>query len=122
MKHTNHWCLRVLGTDTSTSSSTHSMKLNVDEEEDKEVPPIHPRVQVPSTQVQDQVDPIVQSSTSMTTNAHLNLDVEGKPVDQSLYHSLIGHLLYLTTSRPDFKFGVCLCAQVLFYEAISFGL
>jgi hypothetical protein len=58
----------------------------------------------------------------MTTNAHLNLDVEGKPVDQSLYHFLIGHLLYLTASRPDFMFGVCLCAQILFYEAISFGL
>jgi hypothetical protein len=122
MKNTNHWCLRVLGTDTSTSSTTHCMKANVDEEEDNEVPPTHPRVQVPSTQVQDQVDPIVQSSTPMTTNSHLNLDVEGKPVDQSLYHSLIGHLLCLTASRPDFMFGVCLCAQILFYEAISFGL
>jgi hypothetical protein len=122
MKNTNHWCLRVLGTDTSTSSITHFMKPNVDEEEDKEVPPTHLRVQVPSTQVQDQVDHIVQSSTPMTTNAHLNLDGEGKPVDQSLYHSLIGHLLYLTTSRPNFMFGVCLCAQILFYEAISFGL
>jgi hypothetical protein len=98
------------------------MKPNVDEDEDREVPPTHPRVQVPSTQVQDQVDPIVKSSTPMTTNAHLNLDVEGKPVDQSLYHPLIGHLLYLTISRPDFMFGVCLCAQILFYEVISFGL
>jgi hypothetical protein len=35
----------------STSSTTHSMKPNVDEEEGKEVPPTHPRVQVPSTQV-----------------------------------------------------------------------
>jgi hypothetical protein len=122
MKNTKHRCLRVLGTDSSTSSTTHSMKPNVDEDEDREVPPTHPRVQVPSTQVQDQVDPIVQSSTPMTTNAHLNLDVEGKPVDQSLYHPLIGHLLYLTISRPDFMFGVCLCAQILFYEVISFGL
>jgi hypothetical protein len=48
----------------STSSTTHSMKPNVDEE-DKEVPPTHPRVQVPSTQVQDQVDPIVQSSSQV---------------------------------------------------------
>jgi hypothetical protein len=110
MKNTNHLCLRVLGTDTSTSSTTHSMKTNVDEEEDKEVPSTHPRVQVPSTQVQDQVDHIVQSSTPMTTNAHLNLDAEGKLVHQSLYHSLIRHLLYLTASRSDFIFGVCLCA------------
>jgi hypothetical protein len=122
MKNTNHWCLRVLGMDTSTSSITHSMKPNVNEEEDKEVHPTHPRVQVPTTQVQDQVDSIVQSSTPMTTNAHLNLDVEGKPVDQSLYHFLIGHLLYLTAPRLSFMFRVCLCAQILFYEATSFGL
>jgi hypothetical protein len=47
----------------STSSATQSMKPNVDEEEDKEVPPTHSRVQVLSTQVQDQVDPIVQLSS-----------------------------------------------------------
>jgi hypothetical protein len=51
-----------------TSSTTHSMKPNVDEEEDKEVPPTHPRVQVPSTRVQDQVDPIVQSSSQVQDN------------------------------------------------------
>jgi hypothetical protein len=52
----------------STSSTTHSMKPNVDEEEDKEVPPTHSRVQVPSTQVQDQVDPIVQSPSQVQDN------------------------------------------------------
>jgi hypothetical protein len=62
------------------------------------------------------------NKTPMATNAHLNLNKEGKPVDQSLYHSLIEHLLYLTASRPDIMFSVCLCAQILFYEAISFGL
>jgi hypothetical protein len=35
----------------STSSTTHSIKPNVDEEEDKKVPPTYLRVQVPSTQV-----------------------------------------------------------------------
>jgi hypothetical protein len=44
------------------------MKSNVDEEEDKKVPPTHPRVQVPSTQVQEQVDPIVQSSSQVQDN------------------------------------------------------
>jgi hypothetical protein len=57
--------LRVLGMDAFTSSTTHSMKPNVDKEEDKKVPPTHPRVQVPSTQVLDQVDPIVQSSSQV---------------------------------------------------------
>jgi hypothetical protein len=51
--------------DTSTSSTTHSMVPNVDEKEDKKVLPTHPRVQVPSTQVQDQVDPILQSSSQV---------------------------------------------------------
>jgi hypothetical protein len=44
IKKTNHWCLRVLGIDTSTSSTTHSMMPNMDEEEDKKVTPIHLRV------------------------------------------------------------------------------
>jgi hypothetical protein len=52
----------------STSSTTHFMKPNVDEEEDKKVPPTHSRVQVSSIQVQDQVDPIVQSSNQVQDN------------------------------------------------------
>jgi hypothetical protein len=51
------------------------------------------------------------NKTPMTTNAHLNLDVEGKPIDQSLYRSMIESLFYLTTSRPDIMFSVCLCAH-----------
>jgi hypothetical protein len=51
------------------------------------------------------------NKTHMTTNAYLNLDVEGKPVDQSLYHFMIGSLLYLTASRPDIMFSVCLFAR-----------
>jgi hypothetical protein len=35
----------------STSSTTQSMKSNVDEEEDKKVPSTHPRVQVSLIQV-----------------------------------------------------------------------
>jgi hypothetical protein len=34
------------------------------------------------------------NKTPMATNAHLNLDMEGKPADKSLYRSMIGSLLY----------------------------
>jgi hypothetical protein len=49
--------------------------------------------------------------TPMPTNGHLDLDEGGKPVDQKLYRSMIGSLLYLTASRPDIMFSVCMCAR-----------
>jgi hypothetical protein len=47
----------------------------------------------------------------MPTNGHLDLDEGGNMVDQTLYHSMIGSLLYLTTSRPNIMFSVCMCAR-----------
>jgi hypothetical protein len=47
--------------------------------------------------------------TPMPTNRHLDLDEGGNPVDETLYRSMIGSLLYLTTSSPDIMFSVCLC-------------
>nr|GEX93060.1 putative ribonuclease H-like domain-containing protein [Tanacetum cinerariifolium] len=35
----------------------------------------------------------------------------GKDVDLHLYRSMIGSLMYLTTSRPDIMFAVCACAR-----------
>jgi hypothetical protein len=49
--------------------------------------------------------------TSMPTNGHLDLDEGGNPIDQTLYRSMIGSLLYLTASRPDIMFSVCMCAR-----------
>jgi hypothetical protein len=49
--------------------------------------------------------------THMTTNAHLNLDEGGNPIDLKLYRSMIGSLLYLTTSRTDIMFSVCMCVR-----------
>ena len=34
-----------------------------------------------------------------------------RPVDQTLYRSMIGSLLYLTSSRHDIMFSVCMCAR-----------
>jgi hypothetical protein len=50
-------------------------------------------------------------NTPMATNGHLDLDEGGKPIDLKLYRSMIGSLLYLTTSRPDIMFSVCMCAR-----------
>jgi len=35
----------------------------------------------------------------------------GQPVDSTKYRRLIGSLLYLTVSRPNIQFDVCLCAR-----------
>ncbi|CAL8992118.1 unnamed protein product [Prunus brigantina] len=40
--------------------------------------------------------------TPMSTSAKIHRDLHGKSVDQTLYRSMIGSLLYLTASRPTF--------------------
>jgi hypothetical protein len=49
--------------------------------------------------------------TPMGTNGHLDLDMSGKLVDQKVYHSIIGSLLYLYVARPDIILSVCMCAK-----------
>jgi hypothetical protein len=48
--------------------------------------------------------------TFIGTNGHLDLDMGEKSVDQKVYCSIIGSLLYLCASRPDIMFSVCMCA------------
>ena len=49
--------------------------------------------------------------TPMASNGQLEPDLQGKPIDQKLYHSMIGSLLYLTASKLDIMFSVCMCAR-----------
>nr|GEY75735.1 uncharacterized mitochondrial protein AtMg00810-like [Tanacetum cinerariifolium] len=42
---------------------------------------------------------------------HLDLDQNGTPVDATKYRSMIGALMYLTSSRPDIVHATCLCAR-----------
>jgi hypothetical protein len=49
--------------------------------------------------------------TPMGTNGHLDLDTGGKSVDQKVYWSMIGSLLYLCASRSDSMLSVCMCAR-----------
>jgi hypothetical protein len=47
----------------------------------------------------------------MSTSVKISNDLAGKPVDPTLYRSMIGSLLYLTASRPDITFSVGVCAH-----------
>jgi hypothetical protein len=49
--------------------------------------------------------------TPMAMNGHLDLNKDGKSVDQKVYRSMIGSLLYLCASRPDIMLSVCICAR-----------
>nr|GEX15384.1 putative reverse transcriptase, RNA-dependent DNA polymerase [Tanacetum cinerariifolium] len=51
------------------------------------------------------------ASTLMEPNKALVKDVEAEDVDVHLYRSMIGSLMYLTTSRPDITFVVCACTR-----------
>jgi len=49
--------------------------------------------------------------TPAATHLKLRKDESGISVDQSMYRSMIGSLLYLTASRPDITFVVGVCAR-----------
>ncbi|GKD36713.1 retrovirus-related pol polyprotein from transposon TNT 1-94 [Tanacetum coccineum] len=53
-------------------------------------------------------DPV---DTPMVERTKLDEDLSGIPVDQNQYRSMIGSLMYLTASRPDLVFAVCMCAR-----------
>ncbi|GKE31566.1 hypothetical protein Tco_1450888 [Tanacetum coccineum] len=51
-------------------------------------------------------DPV---DTLMVEKSKLNEDPQGKVVDPTCYHGMIGTLIYLTSNRPDLVFVVCMC-------------
>nr|GEZ28554.1 retrovirus-related Pol polyprotein from transposon TNT 1-94 [Tanacetum cinerariifolium] len=53
-------------------------------------------------------DPV---DTPMVEKSKLDEDKEEKAVDLSHYRGMIGTLLYLTASRPDLQFAICMCAR-----------
>jgi hypothetical protein len=52
------------------------------------------------------------TKTPMPSNGHLDLNEEGKSIDQKVYCSMIGSLLYLCASRPDIMLSMCMCARL----------
>ncbi|GJR41038.1 putative ribonuclease H-like domain-containing protein [Tanacetum coccineum] len=51
------------------------------------------------------------AKTPMETQKALLKDADGEDVDEHLYRSMIGSLMYLTSSRPDIMFAVCACIR-----------
>nr|GEU86158.1 retrovirus-related Pol polyprotein from transposon TNT 1-94 [Tanacetum cinerariifolium] len=49
--------------------------------------------------------------TPLVKNSKLDEDLQGKPIDATLYRGMIGSLMYQTSSRPDLTYAVCLCAR-----------
>nr|GFA16469.1 hypothetical protein [Tanacetum cinerariifolium] len=60
----------------------------------------HPRI--------ESFDPV---GTPMEIKDKLDLDQNETPVDATKYRSMIGALMYLTSSRPDIVHATCLCAR-----------
>jgi len=52
-----------------------------------------------------------EASIPILTSCYLDADEHGTTVDQTKFRGLIGSLFYLTTSKPDITFVVCLCAR-----------
>ncbi|GJW96361.1 retrovirus-related pol polyprotein from transposon TNT 1-94 [Tanacetum coccineum] len=58
-------------------------------------------------------DPV---GTLMEIKDKLDLDQNGSLVDATKYRTMIGALMYLTSSRPDIVHATCLCAR---YQAVD---
>ncbi|GJR57090.1 retrovirus-related pol polyprotein from transposon TNT 1-94 [Tanacetum coccineum] len=54
---------------------------------------------------------VKSASTPMETQKPLLKDEDGEEVVVHIYRSMIGSLMYLTSSRPDIMFAVCACAR-----------
>jgi hypothetical protein len=50
-------------------------------------------------------------ATPMSMTTTLDADEEGEHIDQKEYWRMNGSLLYLTVTRPDIQFSVCLCVR-----------
>ncbi|GKB77556.1 retrovirus-related pol polyprotein from transposon TNT 1-94 [Tanacetum coccineum] len=61
-------------------------------------------------------DPV---DTPMVEKSKLDEDPQGKAVDPTHYRGMVGTLMYLTASRPDLTFFVCMCARGLWYPKDS---
>ncbi|GJY93820.1 hypothetical protein Tco_0509602 [Tanacetum coccineum] len=59
------------------------------------------------------------ASTPMKTQKPLLKDEDGEEIDVHLYRSMIGSLMYLTSSRPDIMFAVCVYVRYQVNPTVS---
>nr|GEY75352.1 hypothetical protein [Tanacetum cinerariifolium] len=59
----------------------------------------------------NQMTTIFKMSMMGQIKSKLDEDLQGKPIDATLYRGMIGSLMYLTSSRPDLTYAVCFCAR-----------
>ena len=57
------------------------------------------------------MDKAKEIATPMSTSCYLDKDEGGKSVEITEYRGTISSLFYLTASRPDIMFSVCMCAR-----------
>nr|GEU41335.1 uncharacterized mitochondrial protein AtMg00810-like [Tanacetum cinerariifolium] len=62
---------------------------------------------------------VKSANTPVDMEKTLVKDVDGDDVDVHLYRSMIGSLMYLTTSRPDIIYAVCVCARFQVIPKVS---
>nr|GEV15768.1 uncharacterized mitochondrial protein AtMg00810-like [Tanacetum cinerariifolium] len=96
---------------TNTQSISNNMVPNVDEAKEAYVgqPPGFVSKKYPDHVYA--LDKALYVPTLMVEQAKLKLDLVGKPVDHTDYRSMIGSLIYVTSSRPDIMFATCMCAR-----------
>ena len=49
--------------------------------------------------------------TPMSSSIKFDKNEKSKSIDSTMYKGMICYLLYLTTSRPDIMYSICLCAR-----------
>ncbi|GJX15604.1 putative ribonuclease H-like domain-containing protein [Tanacetum coccineum] len=72
---------------------------------------MHDKFQISSIEELNFFLDVRTASTPMDTEKPLLKDSDGDDVDVHLYRSMIGSLMYLTSSRPDIMFAVCACTR-----------
>ena len=49
--------------------------------------------------------------TLISSSIKLDKNEKGKSIDSTMYRGMIDSLMYLTASRPDIVYSVCLCSR-----------